>query len=418
MSVILYNIFLSLYYAGISIYSLFNVKAKKWIDGRRGWEAKLKTIIKEGEPIIWVHCSSLGEYEQGKPLMQALRGKYPNHKILLTFFSPSGYEAYGKQQIADFVMYLPYDTQHNARKFIKIVGPSLVIFIKYEFWHHYLYTLKQSNIPVLLVSAIFRKEQSFFKKNGSFFRKMLRCFTYIFVQDDQSQKLLSTIGIEKKVMMAGDTRYDRVATIANNITPIPEVEGFKAGYHILIAGSTWASDEVVLQQCLQHLPEDWKMIIAPHEVNAQHIDSIMRLFGEEILLFSEVSAEHISIKNKVLVIDNIGMLSRLYSYGDIALVGGGFDRGGVHNVLEPAVFGLPVIMGPVYEKYIEATDLVNRKYAFPVHDATECVSVLHQMMSDDASRILLKQDIKAYMQQKIGATDKVMSFIVQEGYLK
>ena len=414
MTKLLYNIFLLLYGLSIRIYSLADSKAKKWLSGRQNWQAKYKAALPPGEKRIWIHCSSLGEYEQGRPLIEALREQYPQYKIVLTFFSPSGYEACKKTTAVDHILYLPMDSKCNAQLFISIVNPALAIFVKYEFWHYYLHCLKAKNIPILLVSAAFRPGQSFFKWYGGFFRRMLRCFTCLFVQDESSKSLLAGIGLTGNVIVAGDTRYDRVAAIAGKIKRFPLVETFAAGHNILIAGSTWPDDEALLKDCLPSLPANWKLIIAPHEIDDAHIQKIRKQFDEPVL-YSTLNGTNNT--GKVLVIDNIGMLSSLYIYGTIAYIGGGFQKGGIHNILEPAVFGLPVIFGPVYEKFVEARRLVALKYAFPVRDSAQARNVLEKLVNDDNYRNRLHNELQTFMRHSIGATATITAAIANEGWL-
>lgn len=408
-----YNIFLALYAMAVRIVSLFNPKAKKWLRGRRNWRKKLQEDLQAGEKRIWMHCSSLGEFEQGRPVLEALRRQYPGYKIVLTFFSPSGYEIRKDYDQADYVLYLPADGERNATDFIDLVKPSLVIYVKYEFWYHYLHTLQQRQIPTILISAAFRKSQAFFKPYGAFFRRMLQCFSFIFVQDDESKQLLASIGLKDRVAIGGDTRYDRVAGIAAQVQPIPEIDRFRSGHKILIAGSTWPGDETMLKECLPVLPPDWKLIIAPHEIDTTHIRKIQQLFGED------ASTLHSSIDymKKILIINNIGMLSRLYACGDIAFIGGGFQKGGIHNVLEPAVFGLPVIFGPVYEKFVEAKELAAAGYVFPVSNADACKTVLQKLISDYTYRSTLHNNLLNFMRQHTGATQRTLDKIAVSGWL-
>lgn len=408
-----YTVFLALYALGVRIASLFNGKAKKWLEGRRSWRARLQQRLQPGEKRIWMHCSSLGEFEQGRPVLEAIRQQYPDYKIVLTFFSPSGYEIRKDYDQADYVLYLPMDSRRNAADFISMIDPSLVIYVKYEFWYHYLDTLKKRNIPLVLISAAFRESQAFFKPYGSFFRHMLYCFRYLFVQDERSRQLLADIGIEKNVVIGGDTRYDRVAGIAAQVQPIPAVDRFRAGHKILIAGSTWPGDEAVLQQSLAALPADWKLIIAPHEIDEAHIRKIQLLFGEaNTCLYSAMDTA-----KRILIIDNIGMLSRLYACGDIAFIGGGFQKGGIHNVLEPAVFGLPVIFGPVYEKFVEARELAAAGLVFPVADAAACTAILQKLVAEPAYRESIHQELQQFIQAHTGATQRVLDKIASERWL-
>lgn len=407
MQLFFYNIFLALYTFSIRVTALFNKKAKQWLAGRKNILRIAKERLADNkEQRIWVHCSSLGEFEQGRPLIEAIKKQYPAYKIVLTFFSPSGYEVRKDYKYADYIFYLPMDGRKTAEEFIGMVNPKLAIFVKYEFWHYYLDQLRTRNIPTVLVSAAFRPSQAFFKWHGGLFRNMLQCFTLIFVQDVESKRLLQTIGIDDNVLLSGDTRYDRVSEIAEIAKKFPLIEKFKGKDCLLIAGSTWPDDEKLLKKILPTLPDDWGLIIAPHEINSNHIEYLQNLFESHCVLYSELSTEPKGFR--VLIIDNIGMLSSLYSYGEIAYIGGGFQKGGIHNVLEPAVFGLPVFFGPRYDKFIEAKALVSHQFAFPVSNVTEFNNLLQQLIHDEIHLKALQKSIRAYVSSQVGAADKIM----------
>ncbi|MCD6012009.1 MAG: 3-deoxy-D-manno-octulosonic acid transferase [Flavipsychrobacter sp.] len=413
----LYNFFLFLYQLAIKAYSVFNAKAQKWVDGRKGWEQHIAATLKQGEKRIWFHCSSVGEYEQAKPLIEVMKAEFPAYKIIVTFFSPSGYEACKDSKLLDYVFYLPHDNNNNAERFVSLVAPSMALFVKYEFWYHYLQALKTRQVPTMLVSGAFRSEQPFFKWYGSLFRKMLQNFTWFFVQDDESKKMLNKIGIESNVIISGDTRYDRVATIANNLSPIPAIEEFQGNHKILIAGSTWPGDEEVLKECLELLPDDWKLVLVPHEIDDAHIKKIQQLFDNKPILFTDLKDGNTGYDKKVLIVNTMGMLSRMYSYGEIAFIGGGFQKGGIHNILEPAVFGLPVLFGPIYEKFVEAKELVAHQYVFPVNDAAEAKEKLKKLIEDVDYRQSLHNSLKKFMQEHIGASGKVVDIIQKKKWL-
>lgn len=417
MSLLFYNLFLRLYRFGISLSAPSNEKARKWIAGRRHWREQLSQKLQPGEKRTWIHCSSLGEFEQGRPLMELLRRQYPDHKIVLTFFSPSGYEPRKNYEGADYVLYLPMDGPANARDFIAAINPSLAIFVKYEFWYYYLNELRKRGVPTLLISAAFRGTQPFFQRHGSLFRRMLTCFTHLHVQDTHSAELLKSIGFTENVSVTGDTRYDRVAAIRAGITEIPEAEAFKGGGKVLIAGSSWPGDEALLEKCLPVLPPDWKLVIAPHEIDADHIGDIQRRFGNDAVLFSILRMEPAQAGKRVLIIDNIGMLASLYRYGDIAWVGGGFQKGGIHNTLEPAAFGLPVVMGPVYGKFVEAAKLVQLGAAFPVEDATTACESLQRLATDEALRLDIRQKLEAFMARETGAARRILDQLTRDRIL-
>ncbi len=356
-----------------------------------------------------MHCASVGEFEQGRPLLEAIRKHYPQYKIVLSFFSPSGYELHKNNKCADYIFYLPLDGRSDARNFISCVQPVLAIFIKYEFWHYYSLYLQKKHIPFVLVSGAFRKEQIFFRSYGGLFRKILQRFSFFFVQDVVSEKLLNTLGITN-VSVTGDTRYDRVVQIAALAQTFPLIERWRGSARLFIAGSTWPSDEQILTETREALPKNWKLIIAPHEVNNSRIRQIRELFGKDTVLYSELSQKGFE-KSTVLIIDNIGMLSSLYRYGAVAFVGGGFQSGGIHNTLEPAVFGLPVIMGPAYKKFVEARDLVQFGFAYPVHNVQECISVIQNFAQNEELLTRQQENLRRHVSGSIGATEKIIKLI-------
>lgn len=408
MQQILYQIITAVYELSIRIAALWNAKARLWVEGRQEWQGKLRAAISQGKNArtIWMHCASLGEFEQGRPLLEALKSEHPDSFIVLSFFSPSGYEVRKNYSGADVVCYLPMDGARNARQFLELVQPVLVLFVKYEFWHFYLKALHDRHIPTVLVSGAFRQSQPFFRWWGGFFRKILGRFTLLTVQDRQSLTLLQGIGLESH--LTGDTRYDRVAQIASEAKTLPLIEDFRGESRLIIAGSTWPDDERLLSACLGELPEGWKLVIAPHEIDAPHIESIKNLFGDACILYSGYQSNSMA---KVLIIDNIGMLSSLYRYGEVACIGGGFNRSGIHNVLEPAVFGLPVVMGPEYEKFGEAVQMVRRGFAFPAADQQAYCRILKDFIHDQKGLIAMQGLIRAYIKEHTGATAKILSLL-------
>ncbi|MBA4323464.1 MAG: 3-deoxy-D-manno-octulosonic acid transferase, partial [Odoribacter sp.] len=337
-----------------------NHKASLWVAGRRDWSSKLKANIGSSENTIWFHCASLGEFEQGRPVMEMLKEKAPGTKIVLSFFSPSGYEIRKNYRVADFVCYLPADTPGNASEFISIIKPSLAIFVKYEFWNNYITELSKRNIPLYLVSGIFRADQHFFRWYGGFFRKILKKFAHIFVQDTRSADLLKGIGIED-ITVAGDTRFDRVNQIAATASGLPVIEKFRGEEKLFLAGSSWKPDEEIIAGVINLNPGMMKWVLAPHEIGKSNIDRLVKLFHTEVVRYSEFKDE--SAEARVLIIDNIGTLSSAYRYADIAAVGGGFGKG-IHNILEPACWGTPVLFGPNYNGFKEAADLISSGGAF------------------------------------------------------
>jgi 3-deoxy-D-manno-octulosonic-acid transferase len=405
--VLLYNIFIRLYFLAILLASFWNKKAKEWLDGRKNVFTALGQQLSGKEKIIWVHCSSAGEFEQGKPIIERLKLQYPEHKILLSFFSPSGYKVAAKYKHADIVTYLPLDTRQNAKRFISLINPELVIFVKYEFWYHHLSATAFRHIPVLLVSAVFRKDQAFFKRYGKFYRQILYLFRHIFVQDEASLKLLKENGIEH-CSISGDTRFDRVQEISEKFTKLPLIEDFIGNARVTVAGSTWGDDERILSSC------DTKLIIAPHEINEPHLAHIEKLFKNSIR-YSQL--QKANSPAQVLIIDNIGMLSRLYYYATIAYVGGGFTKDGIHNILEAAVYGKPVLFGPNYKKYREAKELIETGGAFSVANAGELKLRIDTLLTDTPQLQQVSRAAKNYVQMNTGATQKVLQFIQEKRLL-
>jgi 3-deoxy-D-manno-octulosonic-acid transferase len=413
----LYNIFLLLYTSGVRISAIWNTKARKWLKGRQGiFERLQNTAGPRRSPAVWVHCASLGEFEQGRPLLEAIRARYPETKIFLSFFSPSGFEVREHYAGADLVFYLPIDSRKNARRLLDILQPSLVLFVKYELWYYYLAEIRKRGLPCLLVSAVFHPGQSFFKWFGTLQRKMLGLFTYIFVQDLASRRLLGSLGVAC-ASVSGDTRFDAVSNTAAAFAPIPAVETFLQDVHCLVAGSTWADDEVCLAAILPELEKrSMRLIIAPHEVTQSHLAELSRLFPDAIYL-SKISdkpsppGKSASTKATVLVIDSVGLLSKLYRYAAMTYVGGGFTRDGVHNVLEAAVYGKPIVFGKNYGKYREAVDLVERKAAAAFSNAAELQGILAAWLDDGGIYRRAAEEASAYVAANRGATKKIMDYM-------
>jgi 3-deoxy-D-manno-octulosonic-acid transferase len=417
LNVFLYNIFLWLYGVAIHISSLFDPKAKKWVTGRRKIFQRLQSSIPAGQKTIWMHCASLGEFEQGRPVLEKLRGQYPNHKILLTFFSPSGYEVQKDYKGADWVFYLPMDGPVTAKRFLEIVHPSLVIFVKYEFWYYYLKKIKYRSIPLVLISALFRPDMSFFKWYGGLQRKILSRFDQLFVQNESSWQLLDKIGLGGISMVSGDTRFDRVVEIAATSRSLPVIEKFIGASKCLVAGSTWKNDEAMLKETIDYLYfNEIKLIIAPHEVDTAHIKELQQSFPGS-WLYSTLKANEGDHEANVLIIDNIGMLSTLYKYSWCCYVGGGLDRSGVHNVLEAAVYHKPVFFGPYYEKYREAIGLVASKGAFPVQDKNELIALLNQLLLNPAFYGETGEKAGQFVKNNTGAVEKIMNYIQEKRLL-
>lgn len=412
MFVFLYNIFLLLFRAGTHIASLFNPKAKKWVSGRKDIFKKLEAAIPMNDKIIWMHCASLGEFEQGRPVLEKLKEQGTGHKVLLTFFSPSGYEVQKNYKGADWVFYLPIDGATNARRFLEIVHPSLVIFVKYEFWYYYLKKIKYREIPFILVSAIFRKDMRSFKWFGGLQLKMLSRFNHIFLQNESSKQMLDELGAEKNYSVAGDTRFDRVIEIADNFKPIESIENFCNGKKVLVAGSTWPEDEAILSAITEILNRnDIKLIIAPHEINSSHIQNLKLLFPKAILFSELKTANQQPITSNQLIIDNVGMLARLYHYADICFVGGGFKPMGVHNVTEAAVYGKPVLMGPYISKYQEAVELVKTGGGCVVNNEDELNEKITELLQDNNKYNKSCEASFKYIRENAGAVNKILGYI-------
>lgn len=397
------------------IAALFNPKAKKWVQGRQNIFERLEKATAGHQSIIWMHCASLGEFEQGRPLLEKLKAdpSFKHSKFLLTFFSPSGYEIRKDYKGADWVFYLPMDGPRNAKRFLEIVDPSLVIFVKYEFWYYYLKKIKYRNFPLILVSALFWKEMSFFKWYGAMQRKMLSRFDHLFVQDQVSKQLLDDIGLSSITSISGDTRFDRVIDIAEGAEPLPLIEQFLNGNKTIIAGSTWPEDEEVLKQSIGTTKDpSLKLIMAPHEISEKHLASITELFPGSVR-YSQLATANPG--SRVLIIDNIGLLSRLYKYATITYIGGGFGKG-IHNTLEAAVYAKPVIFGPVFHKFKEAADLIRSGGAFTVSSADESIKIINQLLSDD---LKLRESGKSsgdYVYSNRGATNRIIHFLKEKRY--
>lgn len=410
----LYQIFIQLLSIGAGISSLWNAKTRRFLKGRRGWKKDLETRLKKANDAqqgswAWVHCASLGEFEQARPLLEKLR---LSNKVLVSFFSPSGYEVRKDFDGADLICYLPLDTRSNARRFVELISPASVYFVKYDFWLNYLDIVKRRNIPSFLVSAHFRPEQ-FSGIYGWYLTQVLRLFRKIFVQDGSSVELLKSRGLVY-TEQAGDLRYDRVLQSISSPKKFQVVEHFKEGSKLLIAGSSWEKDEQLIVQAMQDFP-DYKMIIAPHDVSAGNVKRASSLF-ENSLLYSEISREPVStalpkLKNaRTLIIDNIGMLSSLYRYGEVAYIGGGFGTG-LHNILEAVAFGLPVIFGPVHDKFPEAAELISKGGAFSVADSDGFKNAFRLIVSDPSLYQMASMVCRNYVRDRAGATNKILSLV-------
>jgi 3-deoxy-D-manno-octulosonic-acid transferase len=397
-----------------------------WISGRKGIFTNIKNAGIKGKQRIWMHCASLGEFEQGMPVIESLKRIYPETTIIISFFSPSGYEIRKNYAGADHVFYLPMDSAVNAKRWLDLVSPNLVIWIKYDYWYYYLRELRKRKIPALLVSPVFRLDQPFFKWYGNIHRLMLDSFHAFFVQNDNSRLLLETLGINKSVFVSGDTRFDRVIDIAEALEPLPVIANFCAEHLVIVAGSTWEEDEEELDH-YANTHTDVRFIIAPHEIEESHLKDMETLFRNSIR-YSVLEKQQLSSKkpdfqstnfnqSNVLIIDNIGMLARLYSYAKICYVGGGFGDDGVHNVLEAAVYGKPVITGPVIEKFIEVMELADIGGVIIIDNALEAESAFNRLFKNDEEYSFHSEAARDYVYARRGATDKIVRYIQENRLL-
>lgn len=400
------------YGLGIRLASLFNEKAKLWVKGRNNIFKAIETALADNySPLAWFHSSSLGEFEQCRPIIDSFKEQYSDYKIFVTFFSPSGYEIRKNYSKADYVFYLPLDTIGNAKRFIQIVNPQKAFFVKYDFWFNYLHVLSKKNVPTILFSSIFRPNQYFFKWYGRWFCSQLRAFTHLFVQNKESEKLLKSNGI-MSCSVAGDTRFDQVKRIAATVKQFPDVERFVGDSKVLLAGSTWEPDEYLLKTFIDDpCNKDIKMILAPHEIHASHIESIQKLFGTRCVKYSEMSTKQNLENCDVLIIDNIGMLSSLYQYAYVAYIGGGFGKG-IHNILEALAFAKPVCFGPNYKKFQEAKDVIKLRAGVSISDEQELSVTLSQWFRLDNVYHKASEVCRQYVDDNTGTSDKIMNMLM------
>jgi len=399
-----YNFSIKMYLLGARISSLWNSKARKWVGGRKSLLSEIEAQVK-GDKIAWFHCSSLGEFEQGRPVLEGFKQKHPDYKMLLTFFSPSGYEVRKNYKEADWVFYLPADTQDKARKFVEIVQPKIAVFVKYDFWFNFLQTLHDKHIPIVYISAVFRSDQYFFKSKGKWFLEKLKMVDHFFVQDKDSLRILLKNGIEN-AMAVGDTRFDRVMQIAKNPNKFPVIEKFKGDKKLIIAGSTWPRDELMMKVLTTKRGTEFKYLIAPHEIEDKRIEELMESIELPSIRFSEATEENVENKD-VLIIDSIGHLAHIYQYADLAFIGGGFDKG-IHNILEAAAFGVPVIFGPNYKKFQEATDLINAGGAYEVYAFRNINHKLNDLFFEEEKLNAIKQTVANFMAERTGASKAIL----------
>lgn len=404
----LYNFSITLLNLAFNILALFNSKAKKGLIGRKNWEEKLKNTITPDSDWIWMHCSSLGEFEQGRPVFEALKQKYPNYKFALSFFSPSGYEIRKNYKEADLVFYLPFDTPSNAKKLAQILQPKLLILAKYDYWYNHLKYQFNNGTKIIVISAIFRENQIYFKPYGKWFANQLNKYIHrFFVQDKNSELLLNNIGI-KQVTIAGDTRFDRVKSIASQTEKLDWVEQFKQNNNLIVLGSSWKEDEDLWIKFInEKLPNDYKIILVPHEIKAQKIQELKNSIKKNTTLFSELNEKDFT-NSKVLIVDAIGFLSKIYASADLAYVGGGFNKSGVHNTLEPAVFGSPVIIGPNYQKFNEVKMLKKEGTLFSISNYNEFEKILIELINNPDKRDLIKSKNKSIFEVQLPSTQIIL----------
>ena len=405
----LYTIGIHLYGFVAIIASLFSEKARFFVNGRKKWYKNLQNNFVSGDSkVIWMHVSSLGEFEQGRPLLERIKSELQDFKIVLTFFSPSGYEIRKNYAQADYVCYLPLDTPGNAKRFLKYVKPSYSVFVKYDFWFNYILQAKKLGSNIILISGLFRDKQMFFKSFGTWYMKQLQNFNHLFLQDEQSEKLLHSIQI-KNTTVCGDSRMDRVIEIARQKKDFELIEKFSTESFIIVCGSTWPPDENLLFEYLQKSQHSFKLIIAPHDISESHLKGIEEHAPEKCLRYSKANDENIQ-ETKILVIDSIGMLSSLYHYGKIAYIGGGFGVS-IHNTLEPAVYGIPVIFGPKYQKFKEAVDMIASEGAFTISSYQELENILNRLLSNFNLLNQSGDNAKDYIYKMSGATGTIFDYI-------
>jgi 3-deoxy-D-manno-octulosonic-acid transferase len=410
----LYNLIIILASQVVKLLALFSPKMKLFVDGRKEVFSKIREKIKLSDKTIWFHAASLGEYEQGLPVIEKIKIQYPNHKIVVSFFSPSGYEVRKNNTVADVTVYLPLDTKSKAKMFLKLVHPELVFFIKYEYWPNYLNELKKLQVKTYLISGIFREKQAFFKWYGGFYRNALKTFDYFFVQNESSKKLLQSIGFNN-VKISGDTRFDRVVSILERDNSLDFIEQFKGdssnvGMTTIVIGSSWPKDEELLINFINNSAENIKFVIAPHNIKSEQIENLKSQIKKSFILFSE--KENQDLKGiQVFIIDTIGILTKIYSYADIAYVGGGFGNPGVHNILEPATFGIPIIIGPNYSHFAEAIALVHQEGSVSISNQKELNEAFDNLIFNEDVRHEKGHICSTFVQMNKGATEIILNHI-------
>ena len=407
---LIYNLLISLYGGVVKLVALFNPKAKLWVDGRRNVLESIAENINPNDKPIWFHAASLGEFEQGRPIIEEVKKKYPGKKILLTFYSPSGYEVRKDYDGADWIYYLPLDTKSKSDKFVELVNPSMAIFIKYEFWPNIIKSLHTARVNTIVISAIFREDQVFFKSYGGWMRKSLKKFSKFFVQDDNSVKLLNSIGIDN-VEKSGDTRFDRVMDILKNDNSVDFINEFKNKSKLLVAGSTWPDDDKILLEYINKKHDGTKVVIAPHNIHSDYNQKLIDKITKKTILFSEMEGKNLADYD-VFILDTVGLLTKVYSYADVAYVGGGFGKEGIHNILEPAVFSIPVITGPIFHQFKEAVDLDKIGGTIIVNSTSEFISEMNKF--ELGENLEVGKIAFNYIEDNSGAQDKILEYISKD----
>lgn len=419
-----YNLFLLVYSFGIRVVSIWNKKAKMWVKGRVNFFENLKNTYEVNtQKKVWMHCSSLGEFEQGRPVLKKIIENDPDTFIVITFFSPSGYEIARNDKDFRQVYYMPMDSPSNARHLLDILKPDIVLWVKYEYWHYYLQEIKRRNIPLLLISGVYQNNQVFFKWYGGFYRKMLECFTHFFVQNASSKEQLQKLIDEEKITVSGDTRCDRVITIAENFTEVDGIANFCGNKKVIVAGSTWEDDEAEWTHFVKTHPEI-KFIIAPHEIDEENLADVKKEFPGSVFYSEWIKKQVSGIGYEVsgeasncLIVNNIGTLSRLYRYATITYVGGGFGYNGLHNILEAAVYGKPVIFGPEYESNFEAEELIDCSGAISIENALELEKIVNGLLNNEEEVALRGNAAKNYVYKNAGASKKIIEYIQKKRLL-
>ncbi len=412
MMLFLYNLIVQIAAFLLKIVALFSPKMKLFVDGRKEVFPVLEQKIKPTDKTIWFHAASLGEYEQGLPVIEKIKEQFPLHKIVITFFSPSGYEVRKNNTVADVTVYLPLDTQKNAQQFLQLVHPDLVFFIKYEYWPNYLSELKKRNTKTYLISGILRKNQLFFKWYGGFYRDALDAFTYFFVQNEISKKLLQQVG-KTNVSVSGDTRFDRVTAILEKDNSLDFISQFKDNTLTIVVGSSWTKDENLLVDFINSNTLNVKFIIAPHNIKEEQIQALKNSITKKTVLFSKKEGKNLADFD-VFIIDTIGILTKIYSYADIAYVGGGFGNSGVHNLLEPATFGVPILIGSNYSHFAEATALVNMEACISINNSKELDEAFKNLIQNDDIRQEKGHMCSTFVQMNKGATASILKHILND----